>query len=184
MLTAASARSSGIAPVKTRLPNMSGWKRAPSSLVKKATASGRLVTTPASSSVCDDLEPGEDAERAVVVSAGRHGVDVAAHHHRRAVFLAAPHADDIADRVDRHRQPELAHPLDDEVAARLVGVAEREAAYPAVGPRAFLGQPLQARQQPRAVDPKILTHLMAPTAGSSQRASYTERFGDLSCLIA
>ena len=116
----------------------------------------------------DDFEPAEHAERAVVMAAGRHGVDVAAHHHRRAVFLAAPHADDVADRVDRHRQPEFAHPLDDEVAARLVGVAERQAAHAAVRPRAFLGQPLQARQQPRAVDPQILTHLMAPTAGSSQ----------------
>ena len=87
----------------------------------------------------DHLEPAEHAERAVVTPAGRHRIDVAADHHRRAVFLAAPNADDIADRVDRDRQPELAHPLDDQVAARLVGVAEREAAHPAVGPRALFG---------------------------------------------
>ena len=87
--TVASAVSSGSAPVKTRLPNMSGWKRAPSSLVKKATASGRRVTTPASVERLDDLEPGENPERAVVAPAGAHGVDVAAHHDGRAVLAAA-----------------------------------------------------------------------------------------------
>ena len=43
--------SSGSTPVNTRLPIMSGAKRAPSSLVKNAAASGCSVSTPASLSV-------------------------------------------------------------------------------------------------------------------------------------
>ena len=110
----------------------------------------------------DHFEPAEHAERAIVMAAGRHGVDVAADHHRRAVLLAAPQADDVADRVDGDREPQLAHPLDDQVAARLVGFGQRQSANAAVGPRPFSRQPLQARDQPRAIDPQILTHLMSP----------------------
>jgi len=49
--------STGSAPVKTRLPIMSGWKRAPSSFVKNATASGRRVATRASFKVATTSSP-------------------------------------------------------------------------------------------------------------------------------
>ena len=122
----------------------------------------------------DDLEPGENAERAVVAPAGAHGVDVAAHHHRRAVLEAAAQADHIADRVDRDREAELAHPADDEVAALAVGVGEREAADPAVGPGAGFGQAFQARAEPRAVHSKILSHL-GPSRRFGREVESTDR---------
>ncbi len=52
-----SAVSSDNWPVKTRLPIMSGAKRAPSSLVKKATANGCSVSMPASLSVAMTSSP-------------------------------------------------------------------------------------------------------------------------------
>jgi hypothetical protein len=67
--------------------------------------------------------------------------------------------------------------MDDQVSARLVGVAERQAADAAVGPRTLLGQAVEARQQPRAVDPKILTHLMAPGPDRRDHRSH-QRSGD------
>ena len=126
--------------------------------MKNATASGRRVTTPASSSVSSDLEPGENAERAVVASAGLDGVDVASHHYRSAVVETAPDAHDIADRVDRDREAEFAHPADDEVTALPIGFGEGETVDPAVRPRARFGQPFEARGQSRAIHSKIVSH--------------------------
>src|SRR5271166_4139986 len=158
--TVASAFSSGNAPVKTRLPNMSGWKRAPSSLVKKATASGRGVTTPASSSVWTISSPARTpsapSKRPPVRT-----VSMWLPTHRQAVLATATEAHDIADRVDRDGEAQFAHPADDEVAALPVGLGQREAVDPAVGQGAGFSQALQARPEPRAVHSEILSHRSA-----------------------
>jgi len=52
-----SAASTAMPPTYTKLPNMSGWKRAPSSLVKYATLIGCTVATPCCSSVSITSSP-------------------------------------------------------------------------------------------------------------------------------
>jgi hypothetical protein len=60
---------------------------------------------------------------------------VRAEHHRRHLLASAAHADDVADRVDGHREAEVAHPLNEQVAPGAVLVAEREPAIAAAGQR-------------------------------------------------
>ena len=66
----------------------------------------------------DHLEAAEHAEVAVEAAARADRVDVRPHHHRgeRRVDAGAD-ADHVADRVDRDRETEVAHPADHEVAA-------------------------------------------------------------------
>ena len=78
----------------------------------------------------DDLEPREHPEVAVVATAGGDGVDVTAGHdgcERRVAARWGPGGDDVADRVDRHVEPEVAHPPDHEIAPGAVGGGERQA---------------------------------------------------------
>ena len=67
---------------------------------------------------------------------------------------------DVADGVDRHVEPEVAHPADDEVAAVPVGVGQGEAgaALLAVGTldRTDLAELDEPRPQPVAVDAEVL----------------------------
>ena len=105
---------------------MSGWKRAPSSLVKNATAIGRRVTTLCFVQRAHDLEAGQHAVIAVVAAAGAHRVDVAAGHDRGQVLAAGAQADHVADGVDADVEPQRLHPADDQVAADLVLVGERQ----------------------------------------------------------
>ena len=155
---------------------MSGWKRAPSSLVKKATASGRRVTTPASSSVSMTSSPARTPSAPSYrppVSTVSMWLPIMT---GRAVLEAAPHAHDIADRVDRDGEAEVAHPAGDEVAALPFGLGEGETVDPAVRPGADFGQPFEARGESRAVHSKIVSHgerLPRPTrrrGGNGRRA--------------
>ena len=65
-------------PTYTRLPSMSGGKRAPSSSVKNATCTGRRVMTPCVARVSTTSKPAEHAEIAVESATGADGVDVRA----------------------------------------------------------------------------------------------------------
>jgi hypothetical protein len=100
----------------------------------------------------DRFESAEHAEIAVVAPAGAHRVDVRACHDRRDVLGAASQSEHVADRVDRDLEAELAHPADDEVAARAVLVGEREPAAPAALDRADLGEPIEPPHQAVGVD--------------------------------
>jgi len=71
MPTVASASASGRPPWNTRLPIMSGAKRAPSSLVKKATATGRRVATTASFSAAITSSPASTPRLASPIDARR-----------------------------------------------------------------------------------------------------------------
>ena len=68
-------------PTNTSDPSMSGAKRAPSSSVKKATASGRAGLDAGLLERLDHLEPGQHAVVAVVAATGADGVDVRSGHH-------------------------------------------------------------------------------------------------------
>ena len=124
---------------------MSGAKRAPSSSVKNATASGRRVTPPRSS-VSIDLEPGEHPVVAVVSAAGADGVDVRAGHDGGAL-ARVPRSDHVADGVDGDGEVQVLHPGDDQVAAPPVLVGEGQPAAPAVARVADRGQLLQPADQ-------------------------------------
>ena len=104
---------------------------------------------PAAATRLDHLQARQHAERAVVDAAGGDAVDVAAGQHGRFVAVGGPGADDVADAVDVDPQPEVAHPRDDEVAAFLVGVGEREARDATGLERADLGQGVESGAQAR-----------------------------------
>jgi hypothetical protein len=110
LLTVASASSSGRPPAYTSEPSMSGAKRAPSSLVKNATTSGRRVTSPAASSARTTSRPASTPEISVIAPAGGDGVDVRAGHHRRDILASAPKAEHVADAIDADFELLLAHP--------------------------------------------------------------------------
>ena len=140
---------------------MSGAKRAPSSSVKKATAIGRSVTMPCCSSVSTTSRPASTPRlpskrppvRTVsmcepVITGAARGIG------------SRPGGDDVADRVDRHVEPEVAHPRHDEVAALAVVVGQRQpgAAPLAVRPvdRADLAERLDPCRQAVAVDAQVV----------------------------
>jgi len=100
----------------------------------------------------DRLQRAEHAELAVVLAAGGDGVDVRAHHHRRAAGLAGPLAEDVAHLVHADPQASLAHPGGHEIAAALVLVAEGQAGEAAALGRAHLSELLDRRLQACAVD--------------------------------
>ncbi|MNT35940.1 hypothetical protein D3C72_1719920 [compost metagenome] len=75
-----------------------------------------------------------------------------ARHHRRTRHAAGTHAHHIADAVDRHGQPQFAHPLHDQVTSLPVGVGQRQTAHPTAVDRADLRQVRDAPEQAGAVD--------------------------------
>ena len=140
---------------------MSGWKRAPSSSVKNATATGCAVCDAVLLERLDHLEAAEHAEVAVEPAAGAHGVDVRTDHHRRQRRVGARRA---CRRRCRWRRSTTARPrsrihADHQIATVTVGVGERQpgAAPLAVRPvhRADLAQrlePSDSRSTSIAVD--------------------------------
>ncbi len=122
----------------------------------------------------DQLEPGEHPEIAVVATAGTDRVDVGADEHGRHVFATGPPSDDVADRVDLHREIQVAHPRHDEVPARPILVGEGKAGAAPVAGRADVGERPQAVLEPRPVDlqrsprhshRRRLNRVDAPSAG-------------------
>ncbi|MCY1510418.1 hypothetical protein D9M68_447940 [compost metagenome] len=94
------------------------------------------------------LQTGHHAVVAVVAPARGHGVDVrAGHHGLRIGQLAGADAEDVADAVDAHGEAQVAHPLHEPVAARAVGIGERDAADAALRGRADGGVRVDARHQ-------------------------------------
>ncbi len=73
----------------------------------------------------DDLESGEHAVVAVVETAGAHGVDVRAGHHRRA-RTNLPGSNDVSDHVDGDVHVQVPHPRHHEIAAVAVGIGQCE----------------------------------------------------------
>ena len=126
---------------------MSGAKRAPSSSVKNPTAERAAELETGGLDRLDHLQPGEHAQVAVVAAARGHGVDVRAGHHRRPIGRVWHPPDHVADRIDRDLEPEVAHPRDDEVAARPVLVGERQP-----GTALRVGDRADARQLVETVD--------------------------------
>lgn len=115
---------------------MSGAKRAPSSLVKKATASGCSVSTPASLSVSMTSNPASTPRVAVKTASRANRVDVRTGHDGRS-RLPAPRSDTyyVADGIHRHGQAQFAHPSADEIASRLVFAdSARQAPPPSMAP--------------------------------------------------
>ena len=164
---------------------MSGAKRAPSSSVKNADGNRPPRRDAVLDQRLEHLEAGEHAEVAVEATAGAHRVDVRAGHHRRERRVrAGTGGDDVADRVDRHVEAEVAHPGDDEVAARAVGVGERQAGAAALAVRAVhradLAERLEALPQPADVDAELRprcrcgSHRQRPksNAATSRRPSH------------
>ena len=66
------------------------------------------------------------------------------------------HRDHIADRIDRHVEPEVAHPAHHQIATVAVCVGQGEARAPSLagcpGDRANLGEGLKAFQETPTVD--------------------------------
>ena len=118
MATMSRASSSAIPPTYTSDPSMSGAKRAPSSSVKNATASGRAGVTPALLQRLDDLQPGQHAVVAVVAAAGPDGVDVGPGHDRARRRRRPTGRPRCRWRRSSTVETEVPHPGDDEVAAR------------------------------------------------------------------
>ena len=136
---------------------MSGGKRAPSSFVKKATASRPARDDAGAVERLDHLEAGQHPEVAVEAAAGSHGVDVRTDHHGREARIApGPGGDDVADGVDPHVETEIDHPGDHEVTAAPVVVGEGEPGRAAAAvdtlDRPDLGQRLEPIGQARDVD--------------------------------
>jgi hypothetical protein len=88
----------------------------------------------------DDFQSAEHAEHAVVFTAGRLGVEMAADHDRRQMVLDAGTAGEhIAHLVDLDRATFLLAPGGEEVASLFVEIGEGEALAAAFGRRADLG---------------------------------------------
>ena len=113
------------------------------------------------------FEPGEHAVKPVVAAAGSDCVDVRAEHHRRHVLVPAAHADDVADRVDGDLEPELAHPMHEQVAPGAVLVSEHEPAIAAARERPDAVEGLEPAEQAVAVDARghRLLHSFRTAAG-------------------
>jgi hypothetical protein len=113
----------------------------------------------------DHLQPGEDAQGAVVAAAGADRVDVAAGHHRRQRRVQpGAGGDHVADPVDADRQPQVPHPAHHQLAAAGVLVGQRQPAVAAVARVAHLGQGHQVGQQALDLD---LHPGSPPTTGGS-----------------
>ncbi len=137
---------------------MSGAKRAPSSSVKKATASGRARWVPVSMHALDHLEPGEDAVGAVVAAARADGVDVRATHDGGEIAppragVAGLNGDHVADAVDADVEAQIPHPRRHQIAAGLVLVGQRQPGAPGrAGDGTHLGQLVEPPKQAGPVD--------------------------------
>ena len=157
-----SASSTARPPTYTRLPSMSGWKRAPSSSVKNATLIGRRVAMPCCASVSITSRPASTPRLPSKRPPGAHGVDVRADHHRRRrsgrcrarVATTLP----IASMVTL--QAEVVHPRHHQVAAVAIGVGERQPGAPAFAVRtvhgADLAERLEPSPQPSTIDPQVV----------------------------
>ena len=163
---------------------MSGWKRAPSSLVKKATAIGRRVVDLGLVQRAHDFEPGQHAVIAVVAAAGAHRVDVAAGHDRRQVLAAGAQADHVADGVDADVEPERLHPAHDQVAAGLVVVGERQPRAAAALDGADSRQFVQGAEQAPFIEPQHDFPNDAKTLDRCSGQGKISRRGDPDCLAS
>src|SRR5262249_24247552 len=115
------------------------------------------------------LDAAEHAEGFVEGAAGGDGVDVGAHQHARQAAVAARAGGvDVADAVDPHLEPGLAHPLYAAAAGLGVGVGQRQAPDPAQpGHLVVVGADLlqlhQGVPEPAAVDPDGAGHRVCPS---------------------
>ena len=161
---------------------MSGWKRAPSSLVKKATAIGRRVVSLGLVQRAHDFQPGQHAVIAVIAAAGAHRVDVAAGHHRREVLGAGANADHVADGIDAHVEARRLHPADHKVAAGLVLVGEGQPRAAAAVDGADLGQFVERAEQALFIDTQHDFPNDAKTLDLCTGRRKISRAGDPDCL--
>ena len=95
----------------------------------------------------NDLQPGQNAQAAVIDPAGTHGIDMRTDHDRRAVFEAGADAGYIADAVDREFQAKVAHPAGDQVASLAILGAQGQPAATAPFQRANCSQRFETAQQ-------------------------------------
>ena len=100
----------------------------------------------------DDLQSGQYPQVAVEAAAGTDRVDVRSGHHGRTGHASGARADDVADGVNRDRQPQFAHPVADKISTGLVFVGERQTGAAAAVDGADGGQFGQASVQTGAVD--------------------------------
>ncbi len=104
----------------------------------------------------EHLEPGQHAEDAVELAAGRLRVEVAAHHHGREMILGAfAPREHVAHGVDGHGQAGGRAPAGEEVASLLVEVREGQAIAAALGGAADLRHLHQAVPEARSVDAEV-----------------------------
>jgi len=102
------------------------------------------------------FQTSQHAVIAIELAAGGLGVDVAAGHDGRQIGVAPRAAHEhIANLVHRHRHARFAAPLGDQVAPLAVQVAQGQAAHPAFGGGANLGQRHQGVPQSLVIDAQI-----------------------------
>ncbi len=132
----------------------------PSSSVKKLTPSGRRNSTPAARTDSITSSPASTprlpSNRPPVAT-----VSICEPHRTggrpdRCPQLSPHHRDHIADRIDRHVEPEVAHPAHHQIATVAVCVGQGEARAPSLagcpGDRANLGEGLKTLQETPTVD--------------------------------
>ncbi len=108
------------------------------------------------------FQPGQHAVVAIEFTAGRLGVDMTAGDYRRQRVVGAVAAhEDIADLVDRDRQPGRLGPANHQVAALLVQVRQGQPFDAPLGRGADLGQFHQRRPQAVAIDAQFV-HVCTP----------------------
>ena len=129
-----------------------------------------------------DFQAGQHAVIAVIAAAGAHGVDVAAGHHRREVLGAGAHADHVADGIDAHVEARRLHPADDEVAAGLVLVGERQPRAAAAVDGADPGQFVERAEQALFIDTQHDFPNDAKTLDLCTGRRKISRAGDPDCL--
>ena len=136
---------------------MAGAKREPSSLVQLTTRSGASVSMPGVVQAAHHLQPGQHAEDAVELAAGRLRVEVRAERDRLAAHVAAgPQGELGAERVDRHREPRRRAGVPEPVAHVPILGRERQAVDAAGGRAAEGGGLHDGRPQPRAVGAQVV----------------------------
>ena len=82
----------------------------------------------------------ENADAAVKHAGVRHGVDMRTGNDGIAVFRSGQNAEDIADRIDLQIQPRFLDPFTEQIARRLIAIAEGKAIAQAVRPDADLSE--------------------------------------------
>ena len=180
-----SASSSGSPPTYTRLPSMSGAKRAPSSSVKNATVTPRSVRDAVADQRLDDLEPAEHAEVAVEAAAGARRCRCA----NRSSPAPATGRSRAGWRTRcRSRRSTTSRPrsrihVDDEVAAVAVGVGQGEAGAARARRSGRSTAPISPSasiraEQPVDVDPQVGSDRAAPMSATElERRHLGERLG-------